>query len=719
MRGSGKTFIGKLAASTLDWTFVDADKYFEEKHQIGIREFVHQKGWTAFREAETEILKELLETFSTSHILSLGGGIVETAAAREILKEYAKKGPVVHIVRELHEVIKYLGEETARPAYGEPVSDVFRRREPWFAECSNYDYLNYTGLFDEPEETAATRPADSVRKDVERFFGHITGQARNLSSHLSEDQRSYVLSIPYPDITPSLPNIEDLTVGVDAIQLRVDLLRSPDDGHKFGSYIPPVTYVAKQIHALRQHTTLPVIFVIRTISQGGRFPDHSEKEAFELLHSALRYGVEYVEVQTSWPSKSIEDLKARRGNSMIVASWADSSGTLKWDSQAVEEKYRLADSYGDVIKMFLKPSSLEDNFALHNFVQRKRSSGAKPLIAVNTGMEGQISQILNRTFSPVTHPLLVNKTAAGQLTFSQIQTALHLMGQQPAKRFFLFGKPISQSMSPTLHNTGFGILGLPHRYELFETDKVGEEIKATIASPDFGGASVTIPYKLDIIPLLDSLSPEAETIGAVNTVIPRKTESGSHILYGDNTDWLGIRACITSRLPPTLQKPETALVIGAGGTSRAAIYALQRMGVKTIYLYNRTKSSAQALADAFSDVDIKLVETLGTWPDNGEAPSVIVSTVPASATTFDPHADEGLFLPNEIFSMSGGVVVDMAYRPAETPLLKLAAKVAKNWQVVRGLDVLLEQGFEQFFAWTGRRCPRCAVSEAVCRAYLA
>ncbi len=88
---------------------------------------------------------------------------------------------------------------------------------------------------------------------------------------------------------------------------------------------------------------------------------------------------------------------------------------------------------------------------------------------------------LNSTFTPVTHALLPTKAAPGQLSFAQIQTALHLLGQLPAQRFFLFGTPITHSMSPTLHNTAFEALSLPHKYELLETQTVGDEIKDAIS----------------------------------------------------------------------------------------------------------------------------------------------------------------------------------------------------------------------------------------------
>jgi pentafunctional AROM polypeptide len=119
MRGTGKTFIGNMAADALSSTPLDADLYFEEKCKIGLREFVHQHGWPAFRDAEIAVVKGLIETKPRGHIISLVGGIVETPAARELLKEYAAtKGPIVGIVRPLAEVVAYLDTEGSRPAYG-------------------------------------------------------------------------------------------------------------------------------------------------------------------------------------------------------------------------------------------------------------------------------------------------------------------------------------------------------------------------------------------------------------------------------------------------------------------------------------------------------------------------------------------------------------------------------------------------------------------------
>ncbi|KXN82956.1 Pentafunctional AROM polypeptide [Leucoagaricus sp. SymC.cos] len=707
MRGVGKSFIGDLAANALGWPQLDADDYFAEKKKQPLREFVAEHGWPAFREAETVLLKELLNEKATGHILSLGGGIVETPAAREILKQYAAtKGPVVHISRPLDEIVTYLGAESARPAYGEPVADVYRRRQPWYSEVSNYEFLNPVG-----DSNVVTTPSAGIREEVARFFKHITGQQPNLSPNVGNGKRSYFLSLTYPDVTQALPVIDQISEGVDALELRVDLLRSIKDSHDVNYSVPSTEYVASQLAALRRVTSLPIVYTVRTVSQGGKHPDKGEKEALELLHLGLKAGVEYLDVEITLPEQKIRELVAKKGYSNIIASYHDFSGNLKWNSVTVKEKYNIAEGFGDIIKVIGTANTIQDNFELRNFVTTMNTKpNAKPIIAINMGTEGQLSRVLNETFTPVTHALLPSKAAPGQLSFKQIQEALSLLGQLPTKQFHLFGNPIAHSMSPTLHNTGFQVLGLPHKYSLLETQSFNEQHKEAIAAADFGGASVTIPYKLDVIPSLNELTPAAKTIGAVNTVIPKTTSEGKRVLIGDNTDWLGIRASIIAQLATGIVK--NALVIGGGGTARAAIYALQSLNAETIYLWNRTRSKAEELVSSFPQARVQVLDQLGAWPST--PPNVIIGTVPATATTLEGGTPEATLLTADLYKYRDGpaVVVDMAYKPAETPLLQLAS-VAPNWKTVRGLEVLLEQGYVQLELWTGRRCPRETVAEKV------
>ncbi|KAH9975271.1 Pentafunctional AroM protein [Lactifluus volemus] len=674
MRGSGKSFIGELAAATLGWSFVDADAFFEQKYPAGVRDYVQRNGWPAFRAAELESFKELLAQFPSRHIISLGGGIVEIPAAREILSAYAKDRPVVHIARPVDEIVAYLEAESSRPAYGEPIIDVCKRREKWFTECSSCEFINATAVPPQPK---------NIRNEIARFFGHIIGQRPNLAQNLAHGHRSYFLSLTFPDVTPSLDNFEELTAGVDAIELRVDLLRTRSQLGTAGPHIAPLSYVAEQLAAIRRVSSLPIVYTVRTVSQGGAFPDKSVKEAFDLFRLALRLGVEEGHPRLDFTQGERKD----RG---ILAR-------LEWK---VEVGFTVCGCHcrgGESVRGHSEDcwqsNSLDDNLALHRFVTRASSAvDAKPIIAINMGVEGQLSRILNTTFTPVTHPLLPIKAAPGQLSFAEIQTALNLIGQLPAKNFYIFGRPIAHSMSPTLHNTAFKLLGLPHSYERLETESVDHKVRHSLTLPDFGGASVTIPFKRDIMTHLDQLSPEAEAIGAVNTIIPRTHADGSRVLFGDNTDWIGIRNVIQAR---AVQKIETCLVIGAGGTARAAIYALHSLGATRICLFNRTRRSAEELANAIPGAHVELLDTLDMATVQGSAPTVIISTVPASATTIEEGTPNALFLPSSLFNAEAGVVVDMAYKPAETPLLRLAKTIPtiRKWHPVMGIEVLLEQGY--------------------------
>ncbi|KAG8970050.1 3-dehydroquinate dehydratase (3-dehydroquinase) [Tulasnella sp. 419] len=715
MRGAGKSYIGHVAASVLGLEFIDADDHLAEVLGVSVHDFVTKNGWDAFRKAELEDLMTLLKTKATGAIISTGGGIVESSEARTALQNWS--GPVIHIERDIESIVQYLTVETERPPYGESIEEVFRRRAPWYTEASTHQFYSFFKTVSPLTQEEKDQALRALKAEIVRFFNHITGAKPNLVTSIADGRRSYFLSLTYADVNDALPILDELTTGVDAIEFRVDLL-SPTGKISESGNIPPLSYVALQLAQLRSATTLPIVFTVRTKSQGGAFPDNAENEAFALFELALRSAVEYVDVEITWTERRIKALDAIKGPSQIIASWHDWSGAFKWDSPAAKDKYETAASLGDIVKIVGKADTIGDNFSLFKFVETVAN---KPIIAINMGVEGQLSRIINPTLSPVTHPSMPTKAAPGQMSFVQVQQALSLIGQLPAKKFYLFGSPIQHSQSPTLHNSGFKKLGLPHTFQIFETTTIqgSEEARSIIASDDFGGAAVTIPVKLDIIPSLSGgVSEHAKTIGAVNTVIPRLDSNGNRVLYGDNTDWQAIRALASQNLQTTIVPGKsTGLVIGAGGTSRAAIYALHSLGLSTIFLFNRTQETARSLATSFPEsYNIIVLDSLSCIPDTYEAPSVIVGTVPAQGTSLNKDDGAGVYIPPNLFSDKGGVVVDMAYKPAETPLLTLAAKTA-SWYRVRGVDILIEQGCRQFELWTGRRAPRRQIREAVLTNY--
>jgi len=207
------------------------------------------------------------------------------------------------------------------------------------------------------------------------------------------------------------------------------------------------------------------------------------------------------------------------------------------------------------------------------------------------------------------------------------------------------------------------------------------------------------------MPHLTTVSDHARAIGAVNTITVKHTEEGSRILYGDNSDWKAIKTLAFKQLPPHVRLTEntTGLVIGAGGTCRAAVYAIHQLGVQTIYLYNRTRENAEKVAKFFpKDFNIVCVTSLDELP--AAKPSVIVSTVPGGSMTLDEKAS-GILLKPTLLNEAGGVAIEMAYRPKVSALIELA-QATENWAHVFGVDILLEQAFVQFEGWTKRKAPR-------------
>lgn len=199
------------------------------------------------------------------------------------------------------------------------------------------------------------------------------------------------------------------------------------------------------------------------------------------------------------------------------------------------------------------------------------------------------------------------------------------------------------------------------------------------------------------MPFLDEISEHARHIGAVNTIIPVE-ENGARRLIGDNTDWLGLLELIEKNVTSDNERTDasTALVLGAGGTCRAAIYALHRAGFKTIYLFNRTRPNADKVVASFpAEWNIVPLTSLDSFP--GEPPLAIISTIPAqgTATQYAPNADAGVLVPDSVLAREdGGVLIDVAYKPKVTPLIDLAERMP-GWVGVPGILMLLEQGYHQ------------------------
>ncbi|KAF3933283.1 hypothetical protein ABW20_dc0109877 [Dactylellina cionopaga] len=693
MRGAGKTTMGSWASKILGLPLIDLDTLLEKEAGKTIPQIISDSGWEGFRKLEYDLFAKELKSKPQNYIFACGGGIVEIPEAKQLLTKYHNGGGIViHIHRDISKVMDYLQIDKTRPAYVDDMMSVWQRRQPWFYECSNYQYYS-----------AATDAGDLnlLRPDFARFLSIIRGTNTTISAISTKPSPSFFVSLTMPDLKNDSQIIERCLEGCDAVELRVDLLADP----KEETGIPSLEYLNDQVAYLRSKTSLPLIFTIRTAGQGGRYPDSAVEEAEKLYLAALRMGFEYLDLEMTWPEALLQRITSAKGFTKIIASHHDTKQVYSWSDGSWIPTFNKAVEHGDIVKLVGIARTLEDNYSLEKFRAWATSTQKVKFIAINMTSKGQLSRILNDFLTPVSHPALPFKAAPGQLSIAEINQGLALLGEIPAKKFYLFGKPVSHSRSPALHNSLFENFGLPHNYSLLETDKA-EDTLGSIQADDFGGASVTIPLKLSYFDHLDEISDEARAIGAVNTIYPIGSDGkGKRILRGDNTDWLGIKMALQDCGIINGNDPATGLVIGAGGTSRAAVYALANLNLSPIYIINRTTENSKQMAASFpSDkYDIRVIENKEDISKIPSAPVAAVSTVPADLE-IDIKTRELLTAILGIGSPKGPdskrqVLIEMAYKPRHTNMMKLAEDL--GWKTVPGLEALTGQGIEQFKRFTG------------------
>jgi shikimate dehydrogenase len=260
----------------------------------------------------------------------------------------------------------------------------------------------------------------------------------------------------------------------------------------------------------------------------------------------------------------------------------------------------------------------------------------------------------------------------------------------------LIGDPVAHSRSPQIHTAAFAHLGLDVRYELWQTsaDELPARVEA-LRAPGVLGANVTLPHKRAVMALLDRIDPQAELIGAVNTVV--RADDGS--LAGYNTDAPGFLAALREE---RAYEPagQAAAILGASGAARAAAAALVGAGCASLVVVNRTIERAEELlADllAASERDPLL---LAVAPDDPALPGLLAEVgLLVNATSLGWRADETP-LPAELIP-PGALVYDMVYH--ETRLLREAA--ARGARTADGLGMLVHQAALSFERWTGRPAP--------------
>lgn len=262
------------------------------------------------------------------------------------------------------------------------------------------------------------------------------------------------------------------------------------------------------------------------------------------------------------------------------------------------------------------------------------------------------------------------------------------------KRVVLIGHPVAHSLSGAMQQAAFDDQAVDATYELWDRapialpDAIGE-----LRGDDFLGANVTIPHKERVVPLVDRLTEEAQATGAVNTI----TREGKRLI-GHNTDVPGFKVALDV-LVGRQKMPRQAIVLGAGGGSRAVVYGLIREGFQRIVVFNRHLHRAEALVKHFGRTAAHMELRAMPWHDSIIESELAKSKILINATSIGLTSDISP-IPAEILPPDL-LLLDLIY--ARTRLLRDAQ--AAGATVADGELMLLHQGAAAFTLWTGRPAP--------------
>ena len=692
-----------------------------------------------------------------------------------LLKRYSKSHPVIHVTRGVEGVRRYL--KTVDVSTVQSFLDVVNRV---CRTCSNLEFYNLDEKFSgatpdsgvsatsKHDIDAAVSPRSLMLKNLELAFVHFINFTIRNNRRVGSQREDGLLLPPSRSsytylLSVSLQELQDsdvrrkLNCGADACQLEIYL--DGDTGQ--ASDVRLMDEISRAMAILMRYFHGPVVYHIV-------YPQRQEffHRYWALLRHGIRTGACYTTLDMSLSKEQLGMLvSSMAGQTLIIGTFHDSlAGMNGWQVMRRWEMYETAQAFEMVGVRVTQPVRVfEDNLAVLGFRAKVAAlSGRRPfLIAYNTGPEGRPSLYQNQVLTPVSAELFRSGPHGKNfITIDMAQKALFSLSVWDAVNFYIIGVDVSQSLSPAIHRKAYQHFAMPHSFEPLSIASL-DESRALLEDTQLGGISIAQGYKITIFPHVRAMSKDAENIGAINTLIPMRARCafdgvgpppnafwlnrwrGGEVvgLYGENTDWIGMARCIHGGISPAnaISPNTSALVVGAGGMARAAIYALIQLDVKHIVIYNRTIANAQRIAKHFSgitieagpapcpiittdfcgyssgrlrsinsaDLDIRIIESReATWFEDLMQPTIVVSCVPTVPVADQPGAE--FTLPSAwMRSSTGGVVLDLEYRPIMTPLLhQIHEQMHRGWVPLNGLKNLAAQASVQFELFTGRRPPQ-------------
>ncbi|KAJ5337721.1 hypothetical protein N7452_004449 [Penicillium brevicompactum] len=687
--GAGKKTLGFIASAALRRRFIDFEAFFQGRVQSSPQEFAATHGFARYRELEVEICQEIIAKHRTGCVVA-GLGVTASLPRPGVWDTLTQQHPVIYVRRNKADLQQLIGGDPAR------FERIFEIGNAFYESISNFDFFNLTQ--EVTRRGGNTVHASLKLKEIERVFVafllRIFGKPKQqlFSVDAFSEAHTYALHLSLSDLEER-DDLDDLDTGADAINL---LLVYEDYSHE-----RIMERLSRHMTILRTHTRVPIIIDAKAD------PQKTLTSYYTFLENLQRVAPDAFTISIATNPLIIKEIHSTKSHPRMIVVH-DQSGPL-----GLETPDTLISSIRSLLQQ-LKPEALrlagkrathEDTLSCVAFRQKLRDDLNIPVIAYNECSEGRASMILNPTLSPLT--IYSNSNVA--LSMQQAQQALSSLSLQPKKSFMIVGQDV--------------------RLKIQNVSHVEDILKHPSIDSALDGIAISLPFKTEVLRLLDVVSPDARDINAVNTVVLKhRTDSNgvkTRFYHGHNTDYVGIKDCVYSHLSPAnaIRDGSTALIIGAGGMARAAIYACYQLGVRRIFVYNRTSSNAQSLVQYYRDwarskgdydLHLDVIECVdAAWPPDFRLPTIVVSCIPGRHP--DTHSPVEFRISDKwLESRTGGVYVEVGYGPFKTVLMEqLTPWSSKGWVIVDGLKVLVGQGIAQYELFTRRPAPVHIMRRAV------
>jgi 3-dehydroquinate dehydratase/shikimate dehydrogenase len=475
-----------------------------------------------------------------------------------------------------------------------------------------------------------------------------------------------------PTVREAMRQLRAARLYTKTVELRLDWLRSDRERSKF-------------LFALRRYPRkgLTLLATCRRILGGGKLAGGAQAELY-WLGQAREAGCEWCDLEI----ETLRELPGQTARSLpippkILLSFHDFERTPPLPRRLVHARRGEADA----IKIATSALTISDSLRL-----LRLAHASNDFIVIPMGEIGLPARLLAlREGAALAYAPVADATAPGQVSLHDFKRLYRAdVINRGTKIFGVIGNPIGHSLSPLLHNTGFVAAKYDASYLPFLVENLKEFLQAI---PEFGvcGFSVTIPHKQTIMKHLAECEPMVEKIGAANTVVVGKNGR----LRGSNTDYVGVLRALEGKLR---LRDSRALIVGAGGSARAAAFALADAGAEVL-ICARRESAARELAKACR------AQVIARRHLSSACFELIVNATPVG---MHPHVGNSPLSSREL---NCKIVMDLIYRPLRTQLMKIAA--AKRIRAISGIEMFLAQGFAQWELWTGKPAPETAMRRAV------